>query len=67
MSTLTNIAINARSMNGLITISDGAGTIIENGTVDTDSLITDTMTSINMILNLTNIITLYEFNNLYFF
>ena len=49
MATLTNIAINARSMNGLITISDGAGTIIENGTVDTDSLITDTMTSTNMI------------------
>jgi hypothetical protein len=36
-------------MNGLITISDGAGTTIENGVVDTDSLITDTMESINMI------------------
>jgi hypothetical protein len=49
MATLTNIAINARSMNGLITISDGAGTTIENGVVDTDSLITETMTSTNMI------------------
>ena len=49
MATLTNIALNARSLNGLITISDGAGTVIENGVVDTDSLITDTMTSTNMI------------------
>jgi len=38
MSTLTNTSINARSMNGLITISDGAGTTIENGTIDTDLL-----------------------------
>jgi hypothetical protein len=36
-------------MNGIITISDGQGTTIENGVVDTDSLITDTMTSTNMI------------------
>jgi hypothetical protein len=49
MSSLTNISINSRSMNGIITISDGQGTIIENGVVDTDSLITDTMTSTNMI------------------
>jgi len=49
MSSSTNISINSRSMNGIITISDGAGTTIENGVVDTDSLITDTMTSTNMI------------------
>lgn len=49
MATLTNIALNARSMNGVIVISDGGGTIIENGTVDTDNLITETMTSTNMI------------------
>jgi len=49
MSSASNVPINARSMNGLITISDGAGTTIENGVVDTDSLITETMTSTNMI------------------
>jgi hypothetical protein len=49
MSSSTNISINSRSMNGIITISDGAGTTIEDGTVDTDNLITETMTSTNMI------------------
>jgi hypothetical protein len=34
MATLTNIPINARSMNGLITISDGT-TVLENGNITT--------------------------------
>jgi len=49
MATLTNIALNARSLNGVIVISDGGGTIIQDGRVNTDNLITETMTSTNMI------------------
>ena len=49
MSSITNIPYSAKSMNGIIVLSDGAGTTISNGTIDTDNLITDTMTSTNMI------------------
>lgn len=56
MSSLTNIAINARSMNGLITISDGQGTTIEDGTIDTDNLVVDNFTVINMLVNYMNIL-----------
>lgn len=47
--TLQNQITYAKSMNGIVTLSDGAGTVISNGTIDTDNLITDTMTSTNMI------------------
>jgi hypothetical protein len=51
MSTLTNIALNARSMNGLITISDGQGTVIENGTIDTDILEVEQLNATNFTTN----------------
>lgn len=38
MSSSTNQNTNARSMNGIITIDDGNGTIIENGTITTSNL-----------------------------
>ena len=38
MSSQTNIPINSRSMNGIITISDGGGTTIENGAITTNNL-----------------------------
>lgn len=47
MATLTNIALNDRSMNGLITISDGAGTVIENGIIDTDILEVEQLNATN--------------------
>jgi hypothetical protein len=43
MATLTNIDINTRSMNGLITISDGAGSIIENGIISSTTYNADTI------------------------
>ena len=51
MATLTNISINARSMNGLITISDGAGTVIEDGTIDTDLLEVEQLNAANFTTN----------------
>lgn len=38
MSTLTNISINARSLNGLIVISDGGGTTISDGAIITNDI-----------------------------
>ncbi len=51
MATLTNIALNARSLNGLITISDGQGTVIENGTIDTDILEVEQLNATNFTTN----------------
>jgi hypothetical protein len=36
-------------MNGIVTLSDGAGTTISNGTVNTDNIVCDTMTATNMV------------------
>lgn len=55
MTTLTNVPINARSMNGLITISDGTA-ILENGDLTTtgdinsDTVNTNTLSTDNFIL-----------------
>jgi hypothetical protein len=49
--TLQNQITLAKSMNGIVTLSDGAGTTISNGTVTTDNLVTDTMTATNMVSN----------------
>jgi hypothetical protein len=51
MATLTNISLNARSLNGLITISDGQGTVIENGTIDTDVLQVEQLNATNFTTN----------------
>jgi hypothetical protein len=56
MSSLTNIPINARSMNGLITISDGTA-VIEDGNITTtgdlqvDNLLCSTFSTQNMLVN----------------
>jgi len=56
MSSLTNIPINARSMNGLITISDGTA-VIEDGNISTtgdltvDNLLCATFSTQNMLVN----------------
>lgn len=47
--TLQNQITLAKSMNGIVTLSDGAGTTISNGTVTTDNLVCDTMTATNMV------------------
>jgi len=47
--TLQNQLLLAKSMNGIITFDDGAGTVISDGIVSTENLITDTMTSTNMV------------------
>jgi hypothetical protein len=47
--TLQNQLLLAKSMNGIITFDDGAGTVISDGVVTTENLITDTMTSVNMV------------------
>jgi hypothetical protein len=38
MSSTTNTPYMTKSMNGIIVLSDGAGTVIENGTITTDNL-----------------------------
>ena len=56
MATLTNIPINSRSMNGLITISDGT-TVLEDGNITTtgdlsvDNINSNSFTTNNMITN----------------
>ena len=47
MSSQTNIAINSRSMNGIITISDGGGTTIENGEITTNNLTAPNVATLN--------------------
>ena len=47
MSSQTNIPINSRSMNGIITISDGGGTTIENGQVTTTALFAPNVATLN--------------------
>ena len=45
MSNSNGTSYTARSMNGIITIDDGAGTTIENGTITTDHLALNTITA----------------------
>ena len=45
MTTITNTALNSRNMSGVITISDGNGTIIENGNIETGDVISDSLTT----------------------
>jgi len=54
--TLQNQITYAKSMNGIVSLSDGAGTMISNGTIDTDNLVVDNFTVINMLVNYMNIL-----------
>ena len=47
MSSQTNIPISARSMNGIITLSDGAGTLIQNGVITTGNLYATNLVTID--------------------
>lgn len=38
MASQSNVALNTRSMNGIITLSDGAGTTISNGVITTNTI-----------------------------
>ena len=49
--TLQNQLLLAKSMNGIITFDDGAGTTISNGIIDTDSLVVDNLTTDNFTTN----------------
>ena len=48
MSSTTNTAINTRSINGIITITDGEATL-ENGNLDCNDIVSDTLTTTNLI------------------
>ena len=48
MSSTTNTAINSRSINGIITITDGEATL-ENGNLDCNDIVSDTLTTTNLI------------------
>jgi hypothetical protein len=48
---LQNQAIYAKSMNGIISISDGAGTTIENGTIISNDITTNSLTTGDLTLN----------------
>jgi hypothetical protein len=48
--TLQNQILYAKSMNGIVSLSDGQGTTITNGTVNTNNFVTDTMTATNMVV-----------------
>jgi len=54
--TLQNQITYAKSMNGIVSLSDGAGTTISNGTIDTDNLVVDNFTVINMLVNYMSIL-----------
>ena len=52
MATTTNIALNSRSMNNVISISDGNGTIIENGNIVTNDINSSSLTTGNITSNI---------------
>ena len=73
MSSMSNVSYTNQSMNGIITLSDGMGTIIENGTITTETLIvgnitTPSLTALygNVLVLQSNIVnTTTQINNLY--
>lgn len=52
MATTTNIALNSRSMNNVILISDGNGTTIENGNIVTNDINSSSLTTGNITSNI---------------
>ena len=73
MASMLNVSINAHSMNGIITLSDGMGTTIENGTITTNTInvgniITPSLTALygNVLVLQGNIVnTTTQVNSLY--
>ena len=73
MSSMSNVSYTNQSMNGIITLSDGMGTIIENGTITTNTInvgniITPSLTALygNVLVLQGNIVsTTTQINNLY--
>ena len=66
--TLQNQLLLAKSMNGIITLSDGAGTIITNGQVTTTDLSSNTLqtgnVTLNGVLDLNNSLELEQYDNI---
>jgi len=65
--TLQNQILLAKSMNGIVTLSDGAGTTITNGTINTSNVNTNNMTANNLTLSaldLNSSLTLEEYDNI---
>jgi len=63
MATITNIALNSRSLNGCILISDGNGTIIENGNITTGDINSASLNTDNINTNLLNVTGKLECNS----
>jgi len=63
MSTITNTALNSRSMSGVITISDGNGTTIENGNITTGDINSASLSTNNINTNLLNVTGKLECNS----
>ena len=48
MTSMFNVGLHTHSMNGIITLSDGMGTIIENNTIITGDIVANTISSTNI-------------------
>ena len=65
--TLQNQILLAKSMNGIVTLSDGAGTTISNGTIDTSNINSTNITTNNLslsALDLKSSLTLEQYDNI---
>ena len=51
MSNSNGTSYTARSMNGIITIDDGAGTTLEDGTITTDHFTTNILNTVNAVIS----------------
>ncbi len=51
MSNSNGTSYTARSMNGIITIDDGAGTTLEDGTITTDSFTTNSLNASDAVIS----------------
>ena len=73
MSSMSNVEYTAQSMNGIITLSDGMGTIIENGSITTNTINVGNITSPSITALIGNVLVLQsnivntttQINNLY--
>ena len=51
MSNSNGTSYTARSMNGIITIDDGAGTTLEDGTITTDHFTTNNLNAVTAVIS----------------
>ncbi|MFZ4799160.1 MAG: hypothetical protein ACOYMA_16790, partial [Bacteroidia bacterium] len=65
--TLQNQILLAKSMNGIVTLSDGAGTTISNGSIDTSNVNSSNITTNNLslsALDLNSSLTLEQYDDI---